>query len=132
MLRQGTNRLNQGHGSDGSGLVCAWGRLGLRLSQRYSGWDAEALVTAAELDSGDGSNDSRWETQGYVGRWKCEVAIWLTLPCLYRRCTATEESSLPVFAKLSEFGLLAFLHSKNFKIKLIILNNNKYITKNYC
>ena len=88
------------------------GRLRLRLSQRYSGWDAEALVTAAELDSGDGGNDCRWETQGYAGRWKCEVAIWLTLPCLYRLVMAAEESSLPFFAMLSEIGLLAFLHSK--------------------
>ena len=80
------------------------GRLSLRLSQRYSGWDAEALVTAAELDSGDGGYDSRWETQGYVGRWKCEVVIWLTLPCLYRLVMAAEESFLRLFATPSEFG----------------------------
>ena len=72
-----------------------------------------ALVTAAAEEasggsdtrsSGDGGSDSWWETQGYAGRWKCEVVIWLTLPCLYRLVMAAEESFLRLFATPSEFG----------------------------
>ena len=88
-----------------------------------------ALVTAAAEKDGSGL---RWVVRARLGGGKCKSGILANPPCLYRRCTAAEESSLPFFAKLSEFGLLAFLHSKNFKIKLIVLNNNKYITKNYC
>ena len=97
MLRQGTNRLNQGHGSDGSG----WGSQGScargegsataqsRLRQDDCGSDQGkgALVAeagkprtprqqsaAVNWDLGHGGNGS-WELQGSAGREECEVAF---------------------------------------------------------
>ena len=57
MLRQGTNRLNQGHGSDGSGwdsewtgLVHAWGRL------THGSVMVAALAAEAECRQGSGGS----------------------------------------------------------------------------
>ena len=70
MLRQGTNRLNQGHVSDGSGwgsgrtgLVRAWWRL-TEGSVRVA-----ALAAEAECRQGSGGSATALTETGMQGLW---------------------------------------------------------------
>ena len=70
MLRQGTNRLNQGHGSDGSG----WGSERTGLMRAW--WmltegsiRAAALAAEAECRQGSGGSTTALTETGMQGLW---------------------------------------------------------------
>ena len=73
------------------------------LKQGFAGW------------SGHGCGRGRW-LRASLGGGKCKVAFWLTPSPAYIEPTWAAEGSLGTFRWFREFGQLAFLHFKNFKL----------------
>ena len=90
-----------------------------------------ATVKACTGGAGHGCGRGRWlraslwgqgtaatglELRARLGGGECKVAFWLTPSPAYIEPTWAAEGSFGTLRWFSEFGLLAFLHFKNFNL----------------